>query len=669
MSNKNGGDWWKKYQNDEKYSNSVRQHQQRAKRKVDEDGFYLEDEESPKTSYLEDWQPSYDYGYKQSFKKKDYDFSNDWKSYEKSGVWKGYNSYRSATLSYKYVQQMANTIAAQGGVKIEIGDTWRVDIDNRKLTYNPTSLMYGTKGELLATLLHEVGKISNSTGRSKLESLFLKIHGDPAYIALNVFEDMRIDMIMLESYPSAGEVYESNTVVVEQVANAHLEKGKLVRNLLAQEARSLYSDLLDQIQQNQMMLEYHKDREKLLKDYIKLISAKNLKRKYETVDEIKQHFKDFEKELQQEPMLDEYVADMLRVSYGLESMQPVPNCDYYTNATAGKVAEAVKLNNTQEVISMMDTDVYPIIEKLLKQPREGTEKQNEFFSEALAKRMAQRVDSYLGGSGNQVGLDGQGNQMPRMKGGGRSDENVPKEWANGDYNSLRESVDYEIKQLTNRLNFIRREEETNKYQGGQRRGKLDMKRLYRYAVGNRRIFKKIMPRRDTIQSFAFSLMVDMSGSMLGSRMINATRGAIILTEVFSRFNIPFELIAFDTEAKVIKSFETGYDKEIKGKIGHMATLNGGGTTLACALKKTKIQNQPEANKIVLVLTDGDTEDHNELDSEYFIPWEKKGIKALGIGIETDEQIKTLCHNNGVNVENSAKLPEVFSKTLRDLIKR
>lgn len=724
MAKKRGSNWWKKWDDGyetDLFSNTRKQHAERLKKtakKTDEDGFYLDDEDyDPKTDYLVDdgkykyAETSYDYGFNQSFKKKD--FSKGWEIYEKSGDWRGYSYYKPATLSYKYIQQMANTIAASGGVKIVVDREWYADLENRTLHYNPASLMHGTKGELLATLLHEVGKISNSMPRNKMTSEFLKKYGDHTFLAHSIFEDVRVDMIMLKQYPSAGEVYESNAKVVKKVAERYMKRGEIVREHLMKWAVNIKNSL------NHQMLEYKRweqsggktrsDLEQALynfkiqgasisnvkipdeiakllsgrmsndqakferysdsKHFLKDITQQQIGIEFDDLNDAIRHLNDYIMKQDFEPMLEEYVGDMLRSAYAVDGMLPCEKTKDYVEKTIGKIEAAIKSKDSQEVIEMMDKEVYPHIEELLQQRNFGSNEAQKSFSEAVAKQMMRNAQ---GAADSEIGMSelyGQGGEMKMRASSGRDQQHLPKEWMQGDYPALKESVDYEIKQLSSLLTFIRREENVMRYQGNQRRGKLDMRRLYRYATGNTRIFKKILPKRETVQSFAFSILVDISGSMSGPRVVHAVRGLIVLAEVFTKFDIPFEVTAFDDEPHLVKSFDDVYDKGAKNKIGGIIQMGGGGTVLAPSLNEVKVINRPESNKIVVVLSDGDTEPHDFLDQKYFIPWEKKGVKSIGIGIEVGEHIKTLCHGNGIDVDSSSKLPTVFSDMLKKLIKR
>ena len=120
------------------------------------------------TSIMDDYEDYDRYGWDTKYVKEDKTKGYDWTEYEKTGKWKGYNNYQASTLSYSYIMQMANSIASQHNVNVVVGKDWSIDLDTRTLTYNPTSMMFSSKGGLLATLLHEVGKITHCTPYKKL---------------------------------------------------------------------------------------------------------------------------------------------------------------------------------------------------------------------------------------------------------------------------------------------------------------------------------------------------------------------------------------------------------------------------------------------------------------------------------------------------------------------
>ena len=54
------------------------------------------------------------------------------------------------------------------------------------------------------------------------------------------------------------------------------------------------------------------------------------------------------------------------------------------------------------------------------------------------------------------------------------------------------------------------------------------------------------------KDFAFSLVVDVSGSMSGENQQRAAECAVLMSEVLTRLKVPFEIALFDDSVDVIK---------------------------------------------------------------------------------------------------------------------
>jgi hypothetical protein len=462
--------------------------------------------------------------------------------------------------------------------------------------------------------------------------------------------------------------------VVKKIIDEYVKNATIMREHLKQSSVDLTNRMIEHVRAKMQQANIQPDQ----MDAFSRIQFADLTKQmfgkvFQTVHELKDHLAEYFQKQAEEPLLYEYIAEMLRLSYGID-MAPIDIVKQYVEPTYKHVAPASRLKSAQEVIDLMDNEVYPIIEKLLQQQDQGTEAQQEAFgaesAKALARDVANRMHNDTKVKDNHSLVDGNGKENARLGGGRSTEQEVPSEWRKGDYTALRESVDYEIKQLTNRLNFIKREESVERFTSNERRGKLDTRKLYRFATGNTRLFKRKLPKRDTVRSFAFSLLVDISGSMQdNNKIVHTLRGLIILAEVFEKFDIPYEIICFRGHVVKLKKFTDKLDKNMKQKIGGIINMVGGSTYLIPALEEVEVHKQPEANKICVVLSDGDTESHDELDQQFFVPWEKKGIKSIGVGIEVGERIKTLCHNNGIAIDHSNQLPTEFSNLLKKLIKR
>lgn len=134
-------------------------------------------------------------------------------------------------------------------------------------------------------------------------------------------------------------------------------------------------------------------------------------------------------------------------------------------------------------------------------------------------------------------------------------------------------------------------------------------------------------------------------------------------------DIPFEVITFSNNSAIIKKFEDTVDKTIEKRIGGLPTSASGGSNMDSALAKTKIRNQPEKNKVMVMLSDGGVGSISQLDRDYFIPMSKEGIVSVGFGIECEPSMSNLCMGNSKVLENANTLPIKFSNLLKSLIKK
>lgn len=672
--------WWERgwgghaTEIEDTYSNTIKQHQ----KKFDEDGIETFDEE--------DFE--YDYGWNldkkliqnsghddgsAEYKDNKYamvksDYNDSYEKYKKTGVWGGYAKVQQ--LSYKYVQQMANALAAQHKINVEVGNTWHVDLIHKKLTYNPASLIYGTKSELLATLMHEIGKLRYVKHSSLLKNKYLTMYDLPAREVLSIYEDVRTDYLMLKSYESASEIYESVIPAIETQVKAYMDKGRKFRTVIYQITENIFQNIENQYRTDSngpfrggpdpSNPEYERE-------LLQTFGTSNPRA-------IENNLRLLKEDCEKNGSIYEYCGKMLSEMYDLDEQhhEIFVNINEKVEKSLDTIEVAKKMGSSQEMIDYLDQTTYPIVEDLMKDHKEKKEALEKAFPEMPQKTKSwikQLTEQTMNGGGYGA-TPGQGvGTQQNSRTSGKSDNQIPPEWMSGDYKVLKDSVSMEIKQLINKLTFLRRDELTVRYEPNQRRGRLNMKSLYKSATGSRRLFKKKLQNTDTIQSFAFSILIDVSGSMSGQRIIHTTRGLIILAEVFKKMNIPFELVAFADGPNVIKSFESEVTKDVEREIGGMPKHLGGGTNLEYGLDALKVHERPERNKVVIVLTDGGVGQPSEFDTRYFEPWLKNGIKSVGFGVECEKEMAQLCMGNSKLLDNASQLPVEFSNLLKEVIKR
>lgn len=137
-----------------------------------------------------------------------------------------------------------------------------------------------------------------------------------------------------------------------------------------------------------------------------------------------------------------------------------------------------------------------------------------------------------------------------------------------------QSFESEVSSITNYLTKdLRRllEERRRRYYiGGYKSGKLNKRALYSVKLGNDRIFKKKNDVRDI--NAAVSLLIDMSGSMNGSKIHVAMQSAYAFAMVLDQINVPYEIFGFSTDGygdamkKEYEKWAATVDKSVLKKI-------------------------------------------------------------------------------------------------------
>lgn len=609
--------------------------------------------------------------------------------YRKTGVWQGYSAYRTPTLSYRYVEQMANVLAAHYDITINPGDAWEVDIENKKLTYNPLSLISGTKADLLLTLLHEIGHIVNTTPNDKLKGDKPFIYSDPIGKALfelpSIFEDLRNDTIMQENYDGAQEIYDTaQEAPVRALAERMFKTAEAVRQFWIQEEHRFIEEMnASMLSLRQQMTANPQDEAKIKKSIVSIVDdafrttstedMKDVVEKYRgTIEE-----EDVDRMKRSElPNAFDYAGHMLLHAYGYAPKKADKIAEKYAEDilpyiedTKGSLSGFKTAKTTQDLFDKMQEEVTPKIADLIDRVQLPPTLKDKVSPRAAAKmrqnmgnRMQMAQETQGAGEGKIRGAAGQ-------KSGPGTE--LPSDWLDGDYNSMRDSVKNEIRTLERFLQNIRREEQAIKMTRYEKRGKLDSRRLYSFATGSTRLFKRKLPSVDTVRSFAFSVIIDTSGSMSGSRIVNSTRAAIAFAEAFEKVGIPMEIMRFDSGAQIIKDFDVErMDKAQKGKIGGLVQSSGGSTNVDRAFDMTKITKRTERNRIIIVITDGGVGDSAFIKQRYVDELKKQGIQTYGYALDGyGPDIEAMCEvGKGINLKSPAEMIPHFMDLLKKLMK-
>ena len=239
--------------------------------------------------------------------------------------------------------------------------------------------------------------------------------------------------------------------------------------------------------------------------------------------------------------------------------------------------------------------------------------------------------------------------------------------------------------LVEKLDEVFPPQEEAEWEGGQRRGKrVDTKKLAReIPTGHGRVFeKKDVPE---IKEAAFTLLVDVSGSMRGKKIEEALKAAMLMAEAFSRKGVPFEILAFHDKLLELKQFEDEYFG--KKKLELMRVLQEVGTpnaawnddgfavdSAARRLQRRLLEN--DAQGALIVFSDGQpapSGKHNGPEWELHDivnKWSKQvPLIGIGVGPGMESTIKEYYGKNGLPVPDITKLPRALLDTLRKQIAR
>lgn len=573
-------------------------------------------------------------------------WGKEWSGYEKTGIWKGYNYYAKPTLDYKYVEQMANALSAKYNIEVRTGRGWSSDVEKKILTYDPLSLITGTKAQLLNSLAHELGHINYTSPSHEITwgKMYEKYQKRGAKGLLNLFEDFRVDYLVNKDFTrdygelTAQDILSENLEIVRELSVRYQEHAE---NIKEQNIRYVERAIRTENLENDPLFT-----ELFGKD------VKTLKEVSEKLEKVK------EKILARETLFD-YCASMI-LDYYEEPYSAPPKLQEYIDKTKPFVKGMVEQKTFQGLVNILETKILPVVEPLLKELEEGFEAlRTAFKGGTIAKDAMGRT---LSGGYDNVDNILQNEKNRRRSGSGKA---MPQEWLDGDYSSLRDSVATSIGELTRKLTFLKRNEETTRYLPQQKSGRLVLKGLYRQRLGDRKLFKKQVETQRVLTSFAFSVMVDISGSMGGEPLIHSVRGMVMLAEVFDKLSIPFEVMAFGNEGKIVKGFEEPIKTKQKA-LGGLITHTEGNTNLYDALEKTTIGKRSEKNRVVVILSDGGVAGYKDMNwhTKYFQNWQKKRIKTLGIGIQCGDEIKKLCLGVGEGIDDVATLPDTFAGILK-----
>ncbi len=251
------------------------------------------------------------------------------------------------------------------------------------------------------------------------------------------------------------------------------------------------------------------------------------------------------------------------------------------------------------------------------------------------------------------------------------------------YQKVLEDVSPIIFKLENELRDIFIERKRNAWNSGYRSGMMiDVKREIRgeaTGVDSLNVFmKKELPLE---KDYAIQILVDLSGSMSGTKISETYKAVVVLCEALRNIGIKLSVAGFNDRLYEYKEFDEDYTddlregtedmlSEVDNHSGGRADYNDDGWAVDEMYKK--IKNREEKKKILFVLSDGvpvESPQHEGYDLKEIVKKieQEKDVHIIGLGIGSGtEHVKTFYSDNIANV-NIKEFSEKLAEKVRQVV--
>ncbi len=196
-----------------------------------------------------------------------------------------------------------------------------------------------------------------------------------------------------------------------------------------------------------------------------------------------------------------------------------------------------------------------------------------------------------------------------------------------------------------------------------------------YRVDERYFEKNKIP--GDIPEIAIAVLVDQSGSMIGERIMNAQKAAILLQNVAENLNIPCGIWGHTTSCEGIILFEyTNFQSgSRKYALGNMEDRYSNRDGMAIKIVADNLSKRHEAIKLMFIISDGQPNDYGysgEPAAEdirgIIKEYKKKGIQFFPAAIGDDrDRIIDIYREHVLDIEDLTQLPKTMAKVLKKKI--
>lgn len=259
---------------------------------------------------------------------------------------------------------------------------------------------------------------------------------------------------------------------------------------------------------------------------------------------------------------------------------------------------------------------------------------------------------------------------------------VPKEGAAPDYAKIVQALEPQIESLRQDLGkLIRRS--MNKLSGRFSSGpKVDLRAAMQFEAGAGsydRLWKRRQGKGGNVNS-AFLLLVDLSGSMAGSKINVAIQGAILMVETLARIGVPVAVYGFQDLLLKFKGFADGARTTISEMFTKMfqeveGNCPGGNNKPIynddgpCLLEAAKLIGAlPVQQKVLIVISDGHPEgresNSDDLHRAVKMVSTDPSINLIGIGLGPNTKHVRQYYPDAVANVETEELSAVLGRCLR-----
>jgi hypothetical protein len=602
-------------------------------------------------------------------------------------------------IDESWLGAMATGLSLKFGVTIEKGEHWKADVESKKITYTD-SLKWLDKDNAIALLLHETGHLLNTDPINVTP--IQKKYPITTHFVVNMLEDVRIDDIMSQAFGNSkyymDKLNGQSTSIVEDTMKAlSSEKATLFQALAENKKNLAHAELLEIQAKKEIsfVMETLKKTKSLMPDHPELdtLNLKNLRNVLGSIngvhaskirdwlyrlngneilkDQFIQTVSQYERDQCQVQLYEYQKKDLERrlknidnevlmktacfiAFLNLKNLR-VPPSSNEAKALGQAITDVCigveKFETTAKVQDLYETKVLPLIEHLLDEKNEQ-EKQKQQQEQDAKDGKGKGQDSK-----KEKEINDKIKKNAKKKGGYGTQEERTQPPLN--YKKAYDRIKPTISGYITRYRRILKDNAFDRLEGRFRTGKLTKKRLYKASLNEDKLFQRKSERNN--KNYVFSIMIDDSGSMEGSKQQGATNALVHMSEILNSCKVPYEIGYFADDYLIAKELHEPLDRV---KVGFKASQSdiGGGTELRAPLKYMikSLSDHKSPNKIGIVLTDGDV--GGDKLKDLISKFESNNPNGIIYGIGVDCKInpstfgkdRTLMCKDGASIMNALK---------------